>query len=65
MFILGSNSPQYLPPDHARGDLQDALVQILDHPGLLSQICGLSRPRLKSEPNTRLYSVQTINYVVK
>ena len=55
--IVGTNSPQHLPPEHDRADLQHALVQILDHLGILSEICGLPRPRL-TEPNTQLCTVQ-------
>ena len=46
MLIVGYNSPEYLPPEHDRADLHHAVVQILDHPGLLFEICRLPRPRL-------------------
>ena len=46
MLIVGCNSPEYLPPEHDRADLHHAVVQILDHPGLLFEICRLPRPRL-------------------
>ena len=39
MIIVGTNSPQYLPPEHDSADLQYALVQILGYPGILLEIC--------------------------